>query len=252
VSWHPSDDELILHFYGESAGMEQPIDAHLASCPSCQDAWTGLTHVLALVDGATVPEPDASFERVMWARVQPSLPSRRSRLSWLKVLVPLAAAAVLIVGAFVAGRTWSSRTSATAMTAASAELATAHERVLLTALNDHFERSEMLLVEVMNAPDAKHMDLTFARATASDLVASSRLYRQTTEQHGDTRLTALLEDLEAVLIEVAHSPAEVSAANLKDLRARITDDSLLFKVRAVANEIEQRQQHMSSVSEGTL
>ncbi len=255
---HPSEEELILHFYGESAGDEQALDAHLTSCASCQDAWRDLKATMSLVDTANVPEPDASFEQAMWARVQPSVPVRQARiLSWRspRVYLPLASAAALVIafGAFAAGRTWSRTAPATTIAKAGtpAEVSAAQERVLLTALNDHFERSEMLLVEVMNAPDAQ-TDFQFERATAGDLVASSRLYRQTAEQHGDVQLTALLENLESVLIEVARSPEHVSSTDVAALRTRINDDGLLFKVRAVANEIEQRQQHTSTLSEGTL
>src|SRR5471032_626892 len=102
---HPSDEDLILHFYGESAGDEQPLDAHLAACASCQDAWRNLKATMSLVDTANVPEPDAAFEGAMWARLQPSLPARQARiLSWWtpRVYVPLAAAAALVI-AFSAG-----------------------------------------------------------------------------------------------------------------------------------------------------
>ena len=64
----------------------------------------------------------------------------------------------------------------------------ARERVLLTALDDHFQRSEMLLIEVMNASASSSGDeLGFERDTADDLVASSRLYRQTAA-NGNARL----------------------------------------------------------------
>ena len=254
---HPTDDALILHFYGETAEAERTaLDAHLAECAECGRAWRALKATLSLVDAAEIPEPAPAFERTMWVRVQPALTAPPARHAWWtwRLAVPLAAAALLIV-AFSLGRI--SRTTPAvapapvAANAAAASKAT-REHVLMTALDDHFERSELLLVELLNAKDPKQLDVTFDRSTASDLVASNRLYRSTAEENGDTHLASLLEQLEGVLIEVAHSPEQVSQSDLDALHARIASDSLLFKVRAVANEIEQRQQHPLTMSEGTL
>ena len=114
------------------------------------------------------------------------------------------------------------------------------ERVLLTALNDHFSQTEMLLVEVMNAPDATRQ-LEFERQTADELVASGRLYRQTAQQNGDRQLAGMLDDIEGVLTEIARSSNRLEAHELDSLRTRIEDDDLLFKVRAVRTEVRSRR-----------
>jgi hypothetical protein len=114
------------------------------------------------------------------------------------------------------------------------------ERVLLTALSDHFTQTEMLLVELLNAPDAPS-DIAFERSAASDLVASGRLYRQTAAEDGDLQLAGMLDDLEGVLVEVARSPARMDPRDLGALRARISDDDLLFKVRAVRSDVRDRR-----------
>jgi hypothetical protein len=39
MNTHLTEDDLILHYYGETGhGDEARIDAHLASCAECQDA----------------------------------------------------------------------------------------------------------------------------------------------------------------------------------------------------------------------
>jgi hypothetical protein len=102
---------------------------------------------------------------------------------------------------------------------------------------------EILLVEVMNAkPTAAEPDAwSFQRTTADELVASGRLYRQTARQTGELQVANMLEDLEGVLVEVAAAPEAVDRRNVDFLRARIEDDALLFKVRAVASYIRGRQ-----------
>ena len=51
-----------------------------------------------------------------------------------------------------------------------------------------------------------------------DLKLRRRLYRQTARTTGDSAVASVLDDLERVLIEIAHSPSEVSSEQLDDLR----------------------------------
>ena len=51
----------------------------------------------------------------------------------------------------------------------------------------------------------------------------------------------MLDELERVLLDVAHSPQTVTPAQFKSIRQRIDNDGLLFKVRVLAKEIQQRE-----------
>jgi hypothetical protein len=97
----------------------------------------------------------------------------------------------------------------------------------------------------MNAPEATASDFTFAREAAGDLVASGRLYRATAEQNGNTRLAAMLDDLESVLVDVAKTD-KMNTADLQSLRTRITNSNLLFKVQALANDVRERQKTLAT------
>jgi hypothetical protein len=101
-------------------------------------------------------------------------------------------------------------------------------------------------VEVMNTPEAGAVELGFERDTADELLGSSRLYRLSAQQNGDARLAQMLEDLESVLVEIARSPEHVTRRDFDSLRARIADDNLLFKVRAVSKQIHERQRSLST------
>ena len=82
MNWHPTEDELILHYYGEAPNEIRSVtEEHLAHCSSCAAAWRELTVILGAVTAVPVPEPDEGFERVMWARVSRALPPRRTRLA---------------------------------------------------------------------------------------------------------------------------------------------------------------------------
>jgi hypothetical protein len=247
VNWHPSEDELVLHYYGElAADAEAAVVSHLAGCARCGAAWRELTDALRSLATAGSPEPRLGLEDAIWARVRPALPGRAR---WFRQpVVVVGALAAVLVAAFATASLWlalSSRGPAPDPdTAASrpADPSGARERVLLTALNDHFSQAEILLVELMNTRAAGSSAWEFQRSTADDLVTSGRLYRQTARQTGDLHFANMLDDLEGVLVEVAAAPVERTDVDF--LREQIEDDALLFKVRAVATEIRGRQRQL--------
>ena len=243
---HLTEDELILHYYGETApAQEQRAAAHLEACGPCRGEYVRLQHVLGVIDESAVAvEPPPSFERTVWARLEPNLrPARRSWMSWLMSPAPLglaAAVVVLVVGAFFAGRALSPAPSPTdAATAAAVEQF--RERILLSDLGEHLDRSQMALVELVSVDEDATRDISGERSRAEQLVADSRLYRQTAESTGDVALSELLDEIERVLTEVAASPQSGSSRDLADVRRRIESRDLLFKVRIVSSEIRERQ-----------
>lgn len=254
MSPHVTDDELILHFYGEAPGDSARIDEHLGECGDCLTNWTAWQQTMQMVDSAEVTDAPAGFERVMWARVQPQLPQRASQPAWWspRMWAPIAGLAAVITIAFLGGRLWprAGQPVAPSGSTAAADAKTTRERVLLSALGDHFEQTENLLVEIKNTPDA-HADLAFEQQSARDLVAAGRLYRETADQNGDLQLASVLEDLERVLVDVAGSPERMNAQDLKSLRARIEDDSLLFKVRALTTAVREREKTLSNPTNTT-
>jgi hypothetical protein len=251
MNWHPTDEDLILHFYGESgADDRRRVDGHLQVCASCRLAWTELGDTLKLVDQAAMPEPGPEFERVMWARVQQALPAPRRSAWTIRVLLPMAA--TILVSAFAGGYLWrtlhrppantATQVAATAPATARSKAALS-ERVLLTALDDHFQQTQTLLIELKNAPEDA-TDFAFERAAADDLISSGRLYRVMARQNGDRQMADMLEDLEAVLLDVARSSDRVEAHDLQALRARIESQDLLFKVRSATRQVHERQKDL--------
>ena len=115
----------------------------------------------------------------------------------------------------------------------------------MLAVGEHLGRSEMVLMEIANAgPETaglKEVNISSQRRRAEDLLDENRLYRQTAVQEGDTGLANVLDELERVLLDVAHSPQTVTPAQFKSIRQRIDDDGLLFKVRVLANEIQKQK-----------
>ena len=73
------------------------------------------------------------------------------------------------------------------------------------------------------------------------MLDENRLYRQTALQEGDTGIANVLDELERVLLDVAHSPQTVTPSQIKSIRQRIDDDGLLFKVRVLTKQIQMRE-----------
>ena len=107
---HPSEDDLVLLFYGDTdPAEEKALTAHVETCAVCQPLWQEIRVTLRAVDAAAVPEPPADFERVMWARVQRE--HRRHR----RPVHPVAlvrrdsgagAMAAIVVALLIANRSW--------------------------------------------------------------------------------------------------------------------------------------------------
>ena len=223
---HPSEEDLVLHLYGE-ANESDFLREHLESCARCRDEVALLRQVLAEVDEVTPPERPLDYGARVWERVSKELPaSRRPRTYYW-----LAAAAALLAATFLAGR----------ITAPPPKVDTARagqirERVLLVALSDHLEQSQVLLLEVINRGGEAPFLAPVERERAAELLQASRLYRQTAYQVGEVATADVLEELERVLLDVSQGPESVEAR--EGLKSRIEERDLLFKLRVLGSNVK--------------
>ena len=243
MNTHLSEDELILHYYGETERADQSrVESHLASCADCQFANQQLRRVMTLVDTAAPIEAPPGFERTAWARLEPMLDTHTNswrKFFWFPQWALAGGVAALVLAAFVAGRFTVGEPSGVTP-GGSAVAANTSERVLQAAVGDHLDRTQMMLAELANA-DTDQADVFAAeQGRAADLVAVNRLILQSVEQSGDAAVADVLEDLERVLLEIANAPADATSNELTGLQSRITTEDLLFRVRVIAAEMRQR------------
>lgn len=250
MSRHYTEDELALHYYGEDA-RRAAIDAHLAACDACAAIYRDIAGTLEMVAAPEPPERGAQYGLEVWQRIRHRLPERerpwwRAPLDWLRAdrLALAGLAAALVVVAFAAGRMWPAGPG-TAGPAPSAGTdarvgSDGARRVLLTSVADHLDRSERVLADIMNAADPE--DISAEQRWAEDLLSTSRLYRQDAVDAGEQSVAAVLDELERNLLEIVHSPAKISAADLDQIRRRLDAAALLFKVRVMSDELRQREQ----------
>jgi hypothetical protein len=263
---HPREEELIAYREGEAAENAVIVE-HLRECADCREEFARLNveleQVFAALDMMEAPDPGGDYGQRVWKEIAPKLaPWRagvaddsRERVRWWQAIsqsmivqrflitrrfAAFAGVAALVVVAFFAGR--GVRRADTPVVTSAANM---REKVLLLAVGEHLGRSEMVLTELANTDakpgNARLINISAEQKRAEDLVAENRLYRQTAQELGDARITNVLDDLERVLLDVAHSPDEVTAAQLQAIRGRIDDGGLLFKVRVVGEELEERR-----------
>jgi len=99
-------------------------------------------------------------------------------------------------------------------------------------VGDHLERAQMLLVEVMNQ-QVEGRWIFRRQAIGQDLVQSNGSIRQTAVRDGDPEVASVLDELERVLLQISHSPSQISPEDLASLQAQIAAQGILFKVRVL-------------------
>jgi hypothetical protein len=210
--------------------------------------------VLAAVEALPIPQRPEDYGARTWQRLQPRLALEASPPSWWDRVfggtfsvgrrnwaLGAASAAVLaaaIVAAFLAGRHWPTPPAQIAQQPLSGQV---RERILLVAVGDHLERSQMVLAELVNANAKDTSDISSERQHAGDLVEANRLYRQTAARAGEAAMAGVLDDLERILLEIAHSPATISSTELAQIQHRIEAQGILFKVRVIGSQVRERE-----------
>ena len=252
---HLTEEQLIAYQDGEASGREA-FTGHIRECDQCRAELDRIAGMLAAFRALPVPDPGEDYGRRVWQQIAPRLQEKCSH--WWQVLLgprrltAFGMVAALLLVAFLAGRV-SKRvrpgdagiTTATTSTSSTVTAAQVRERVLMLAVGEHLGRSEMVLMDIANAKPGraglKRVNFSSQRRRAEDLLEENRLYRQTALQEGDTGLANVLDELERVLLDVAHSPQAVTPAQFKSIRQRVDDGGLLFKVRVLTKQIQLRE-----------
>ena len=269
---HLSQEDIVAAYYGELGSEE-----HLQTCGECTAEVARLATVLDRVTAPEVPEPADDYESRVWDRLRwrmrgasVSLASdgRLGRHSDDRAGRPIGAAgtaappwtkwaavAAVVMLAFIGGLLWNrdetplTQVATNPTTRQPDNLTTGsssqqqRDRVLLVVVNDHFDRSERVLVELTNiTPKDDNVDIDAERAVAEELLTSNRLYRRTALDRGEESVATLLDELEPILLQIAHAPENMSANELRRIQKRVEAKGLVFKLRVVRNDARTGEQ----------
>jgi hypothetical protein len=265
---HVTEDQLIAAALGErdaaaaesaaeTAAETAAVEAHLASCEACRAELAAIRATLDAAASVPVPERGDDYGARVWARLEAHLDEagagtaapRRAGASQVTRWLALAAVLLLAAGAYWLGRQSARPPSVEQARAPEAPLPEARateagdirERVVLSALGEHLDRTERTLVELVNSNGGGAVDISAEQAWARDLLDANRLYRQAAGGAAAPALSQVLEDLEPVLLAIANSPSRLTSDEFRALRDRIESRSLVFKVRVSGADVRARQ-----------
>ena len=255
---HLTEEQIVLHCFGDAEHSAE-IDQHLNECLECRETFSQVKAMLASIEPTSVPEPHESLEEKIWLKLQDRLPKRRSGILQ-RIFSPVftersfaqrkwataGAMVVLLLAAFITGRFWPRGPEKT-NSIESAQIDP--QRVVLVAVGDHLERSQMLLVEIMHTDAKSGIDLSREQAQARDLLDANHLYRLSTGKQGDPSVEAMLDQLERVLAEIANAPHDLSPRDLQEIQNQVQSQGLLFKIRVIGSKVRQEETPSRKYSE---
>jgi hypothetical protein len=259
---HLNEEQLLDYRYGDLAEAGDSAETHLHECEQCHASYESLKSALAMVEALPVAEPGPHFEARMWNKIAPKL--QRPGFDWNKLtawmapkhLVAYGAVAAMVVAAFFAGRsslTPKIDSTKVPQVADNASGSTntpgqVRERILLVAVGDHLDRAQSVLLEISNAEAGgvgnsrnSEVDISQQQERAQEMLVSNRLYRQTAEHSGDNAVASVLDELEPVLLEIAHSPSKVSGSELEELQRAIESRGLMLKIRVLDSTVRNKE-----------
>jgi polyhydroxyalkanoate synthesis regulator phasin len=239
---HLTEDELVDAYYDDLPAARRD---HLGECTECRTSLVRLTELLDEIRTAPAPARGPGYGREVWARLEPRLNARKPHW-WARRWVLGPAGVALLAASFVGGMlTMRTHPAAVIQQPALPKQAGVSDkdsqRVFLAAMSDHLDRSEILLAQLLHAAPGE-LDTNDERARARDLVEENRLLRETAWRSGDRAHAALLDDLGRVFLDLANSPRQLSTEDVDELRRRVEDQGLLFKVRVTSTDARSKGQ----------
>jgi hypothetical protein len=252
---HLTEEQIVLHCFGDAENGTQ-INQHLSECSECREAFDQVKAMLVSIEPTPVPEPHETLEQKMWLKLRDRLPGKKPGILQgifsLRFPKPFpqtkwaAAMAVLVLAAFVAGRFWP-RNSEKPNSVQSAQIDP--QRVVLVAVGDHLERSQMLLVEIMHTDSKSSTDFSLEQAQARDLLDANHLYRLSAQKQGDPGVEGMLDQLDRVLAEIANAPHDLTQRDLQEIQDQVQSQGLLFKIRVIGSRVRQEERPSHQYSE---
>ena len=160
----------------------------------------------------------------------------RWRWAW-----PRCALAGLLVAAFLAGRFYPRPAIASRRRWPAAD-PQAGERVLLVAVGDYLERSQMVLIELANANPHGTLDISAEQERAADLVSESRCTGRRRRTPATAPWPACWTNWSACCWISPTEPSQPPAGGLEKLREPPGHEGILFKIRVLGSNVRQREE----------
>jgi hypothetical protein len=252
---HLTEKELIAQALTEREGKgadKEKVEEHLAVCEECADSYLVLLSDLAAMKPVTPLDRDDSYGYRVWQSIAPSLTAYTARKrGWRRRIWPgaalwkglgyAAACALLVVGAFFAGRQWEHSKQGQPAARVEHQVPQTKQPILVVVLDEHLDRSERFLVQLKHADVDSPAMASPIRDEARSLLAANKVCREKAAGKSDPELTTALDHLDRLLAEAANEPGGLNAGSIARLQDEMNSDGLLFKVRVLRSRIASRK-----------
>ncbi len=220
---------------------EQHVQEHITTCPTCAGELRTLRALLEHIVPERSEPPAAFFDDFadsVMARIDTgaSRPKPEPRplaqprpapriLAWS---FRAAAAIVLIVAGIFIGRAGQPGVPSADVPPGPP---TGPDATVASAM-DVLDRSRTLLLDIMNSEQAPNMDLR--QRAAGELAIQAADLHGRLDPGEQARLAALLQELELVLLQMAHARPESGSQDVAMIREGVDRNGLLFKIELTA------------------
>ena len=232
----PFDELISDHALGTLSGDDiHRLETHLAECPACRAELSARTSVLSNVHPDR-SEPDDEFWHAFTDTVMEKV-ERTSRQPFIYTLFPVnqpwilrVAAAVLLVATGIAiGR--AGLLEQPGFHSTEEEPLVNVSTAALSGTFEVLERSRTLLLDLVNTDSAEGApNLEQRQRVAEELATrSAELYEQLSPGE-QARLRALLQDLEVILLQIAHIESGTDIPGIEMIRDGVDRSAVLFKI----------------------
>ena len=237
---------------------QDAFDRHLQACPVCRAEWEATRAALQRIDSAAAfpfesqvdwrrftRETVAKARQAESAREQKALPGpvwrgRRPLLAWGGSL-----AALLVALAMVLPRSGGPEAPRPArpMAVSAESTRSLQHNVARQGAARYLRDSRSLLVSLIEAPvrcrraDGEY-DLSLERERSRQLLRKKNLYLGSLDGPGDQRLVDLVEQIEALLLQVSSLDDCTTARQIHDLRDAIESRQILMRIDLVTRTVE--------------
>lgn len=112
------------------------------------------------------------------------------------------------------------------------------QRVLMSKLRNHLQSTDRLFTQVSNSDVSNVTQFEQRRQMIADMVALNRIYRRIAEANEDKQLAEMLGQMEQILLSLKNAPSSQDEKGWNNLRSRIDDTDLLFKLRVTEKTLQ--------------
>lgn len=245
-----TEEDLTLLYYGEHEDRE--LAATVAASPELTARFEALCAQLGRMDALTPPDREDDYGADVWQKISPRLETENPgspakwKTSLLATFQPRFSLAgvfsllLVITLAFVLGRESGEHMQpvlqAPPGSPALALTGMNSGRLLTSSVSDHLEQINLVFTQFANTPVSSATEAELF----TDLLISNRLYRQAAESREEYQLSALLSELEPLLLELAHEAHKASPASRERMQAEMRD-RLLFRIRVMNSQLNSPQ-----------